>query len=544
MNDTSTAPAISAAETLPALLSDSARRYADRPAMEFQARVWTYAALDALVDRAARGLQTLGVGPGVRVGLCLPNTPYMIIYYYAVLRAGATVVNFNPLYVERELAHQITDSGTTLMITVDVPMIAAKLRAVSAATGLRHIVVCPIAGILPPLKALLYRLLRRRDIAPAPRDELHLRHADIMADTKPPAPVSIDATSVAVLQYTGGTTGTPKGAMLTHAALLANARQVAAHNSTMRLGQERTLAVLPLFHVFAMSALMNTSILIGAALILQPRFVLEDLLRVIERRRPTIFGGVPTLYAAINNACATRPRDLRSLTLCVSGGAPLPAEVRDRFTELTGCRVLEGYGLTESAGVVCCQPAAGVIKDGSIGTPVPGTVVEIRDPVAPHALLPPGERGELCVRGPQLMAGYWQQPQATADSFIDGALRTGDIGRVDADGYVFIVDRLKELILCSGYNVYPSVIEAALYRHPAVAEAAVVAVPDSYRGQAPLAFVALHPGAAATPADLQAHLAEHISKIEMPRAIEIRESLPKTPIGKLSKKELLAELAR
>ncbi len=538
MHDTTTA------ETLPALLSDSARRYADRPAMEFQGRVWTYAALDALVDRAARGLQKLGVGPGAQVGLCLPNTPYMIIYYYAVLRAGATVVNFNPLYVERELIYQIKDSGTTLMITVDVPAIAGKLRAVAATAGLRHIIVCPIADILPPLKGVLYRLLRRRDIAPTPRDGLHLRHADIIADATPPAPVAIDAAAVAVLQYTGGTTGTPKGAMLTHAALLANARQVAAHNASLQLGRERMLAVLPLFHVFAMSALMNTGILIGAALILQPRFVLEDLLHVIEHRRPTIFMGVPTLYAAINTACATRPRDLRSLTLCVSGGAPLPAEVRDRFAELTGCRVLEGYGLTECAGVVCCQPPAGVIKDGSIGTPVAGTVVEIRDPVAPHALLPPGERGEICLRGPQLMAGYWQQPQATADSFIDGALRTGDIGRVDADGYVFIVDRLKELILCSGYNVYPSVIEAALYRHPAVAEAAVVAVPDSYRGQAPLAFVSLHPGAEVTPAALQAHLAEHISKIEMPRAVEIRDSLPKTPIGKLSKKDLLAELAR
>ncbi|GAN77834.1 fatty-acid (long-chain)--CoA ligase [Acidisphaera rubrifaciens HS-AP3] len=531
------------AETLPDMLAQSGARFGDRPAVEFLGRRWTYSALGALVARAARGLQAAGVTPGMRVALCLPNTPYYVIYYFAALQAGAIVVGCNPLYVERELVHQLNDAGAEVLVTVDLEMIAAKLRAAVPQTQVRLVVVCPMAAVLPAHKGLLYRAFRRRETARMPRDPAWVRHADIIADATPPAPVPVAPGDIAALQYTGGTTGVPKGAMLTHGGLLANARQVHAHFPSFEEGRERMLAVLPLFHVFALTALLNAAVLTGAELILQPRFVLDDLMRAMERQRPTIFAGVPTLYAAINDACARQPRDLSSLKVCVSGGAPLPAEVRDRFKTLTGCRLVEGYGLTECSGVATCNPPDGVIKNGSIGVPMQGTVIELRDIAPPHAIVPQGERGEICIRGPQVMAGYWHNPAATEAVMIDGALRTGDIGRVDEDGYVYVLDRLKELILCSGYNVYPSVIEAALYSHPAVAEALVIGVPDPYRGQAPVAFVALHPGQEVTPAALRAHLETQISKIEMPKAIEIRASLPRTMVGKLSKKELAADYA-
>ena len=522
-----------------ALLDASVVRFPDRPAMEFSGRRWTYAELGALVSRAARGLQNRGAGPGVKVGLCLPNTPYSVIFYYAALKAGATVVNFNPLYVERELRAQIADSGTTVMVVPDVPMVYDKVRAVCG--PLSSVVVCPIASVLPPAKALAYRLLKRGLIARTARDEKTVPYALVVADPAPPAPAEIEPSSVAVLQYTGGTTGVPKGAMLTHANLFANAHQVNAHMPSLRPGQERMLVVLPLFHVFAMTSIMNAGIAAGAELLLQPRFEIEALMKVIERERPTLFHAVPTIYGAINAVCDAAKRDVSSLRVCISGGAPLPGEVRARFEAHTGCKLVEGYGLSEASPVISCNPPDGLVKDGTVGTAMAGTSIEIRDPVDPSRLLPPGERGEVCVRGPQVMAGYWNRPAETAAAFADGSLRTGDIGVLDADGYLSIVDRIKDVILCGGYNVYPRVLEEALYAHPAIADAIVIGVTDSYRGQAPKAFVTLRAGFETTPEELRAHMAGYVSKIELPRAIEIRESLPRTPVGKLSKKELVAE---
>jgi long-chain acyl-CoA synthetase len=311
----------------------------------------------------------------------------------------------------------------------------------------------------------------------------------------------------------------------------------------MRRGEERFLVVLPLFHVFALTAAMTLPVMIGAELVLLPRFQLKQVLQTIRRRRPTVVNGVPTIFNAINGAADPERVDLSAVRFCVSGGAPLPGEVRERFERLTGCPLLEGYGLTETSPVVCLNPPDAV-RQGSVGPPVPGTHVEIRDPADPHRLLGVDERGEVCVRGPQVMAGYWQRPDETAAVMIDGALRTGDIGYRDADGYIYLVDRIKDVILCGGYNVYPRVLEDALYEHPAVAEATVIGVPDAYRGQAPKAFVVLRAGATATPEELRTFLAAYVSKIEMPREIEIRTSLPKTMVGKLSKKELVAEELR
>ena len=526
------------------MLAATVARFGPRPAMEFLGRQWTYAELGRLVDRAARGLQDLGVGPGVQVGLCLPNTPYYPIFYYATLRAGGTVVNFNPLYVERELVQQITDSGTRIMVVLDLEAVYRRVANVADSAGLDRIIVCAMAQILPTAKGLLFRLLKRRDIAAIPNDARHLRHTALLANHAPPAPVAIDpATAIAVLQYTGGTTGQPKGAMLTHANLAANCRQMRAHWSGARPGEERTLAVLPFFHVFAMTAIMNYSVAIGAEIVMLPRFELKQTLAVLAARHITVFHAVPTIYGAINAAAAAGPLGLSAIKFSVSGGAPLPQEVRTRFIELTGCKLVEGYGLTEASPVVACNPADGVVKGGSVGVPMPGTIIDIRDPADPDRLLGQGERGEVCVRGPQVMAGYWRRPADTQAVFTAGALRTGDIGYLDQDGYLFLVDRIKDVILCGGYNVYPRILEEALYEHPAVLEATVIGVPDPYRGQAPKAFVVLRPGHTTTGDALREFLTGYVSKIELPRSVEIRDSLPKTMVGKLSKKELVAEEA-
>jgi long-chain acyl-CoA synthetase len=526
------------------LLDAAVAAFGGRPAMDFSGRQWTYAEAGALVDRAARGLQDRGVGKGVQVGLCLPNTPYYLIFYYAILKIGGTVVNFNPLYVERELAAQIIDSGVRIMVVLDVEAVYRQVANVAETSGLHTIIVCPMAGILPTLKAILFRLFKRKQRAAIPNDLRHVPYAALVASHAPPTPIAIDpARAVAVLQYTGGTTGTPKGAMLTHANLTINCRQIRAHWSGAVPGQERTLAVLPFFHVFAMTSVLNYSVEIAAEIVMLPRFDLTQVLATIAGRRITIFHAVPTIYTAINAAAAAGQVRLGSIGFGVSGGAPLPNEVRTRFMELTGCKLVEGYGLTEASPVVSCNPPDGLIKGGSVGTPLAGTAIEIRDPANPDRRLVTGERGEVCVRGAQVMAGYWNRPGDTAASFAGGALRTGDIGYLDDDGYLFLVDRIKDLILCGGYNVYPRVLEEALYQHDAVLEATVIGVRDEYRGQAPKAFVVLRPGYEVTGEALRDFLKGYVSKIELPRSVEIRASLPKTMIGKLSKKELVAEEA-
>ncbi len=528
---------------VPDLLAAAVAEHGPRPALNFMGRRWTYAELGHLVDKAAAGLQQLGVGKGSKVGLCLPNTPYSVIFYFAILKTGATVVNFSPLYVERELKHQIADSGTTIMVVPDLKVVHSRVAAVAAEAGLRSIIVCPMRGILPFVKGWLFQLFKRKDQAVfSEGDGLHLRMETLMRGADKPTPVFIDAkVDVAVLQYTGGTTGVPKGAMLTHANLTANAYQVIRHVGCLRAAEERVLGVLPLFHVFAMTNVMNIPVALGCEIVLVPRFQLQDLLATIAAAKVTVFPGVPTIYTAINNAPGLDPKGLSSLKLCISGGAPLPGEVRQRFEELSGCKLVEGYGLSETSPVLTANPPLGVIKDGSVGLPVPQTVIEIRDLTQPHRVLPQGERGEVCARGPQVMQGYWHRPEETRNAFVDGAFRTGDVGYVDEDGYLYLVDRIKDVILCGGYNVYPRMIEEALYLHPAVAEAVVIGVEDKYRGQAPKGFVTLRDGETATPEELLAFLTKQVSKIEMPKAVEIREQLPKTLVGKLSKKELVEE---
>jgi len=523
------------------LLDRSVARYPERIAIDFLGRTWRYGELGERVRRAARGLQDLGLKPGDRFGLCLPNTPYFVILYFAALRCGAIVVNFNPLYTERELEHQIRDSGTSMMAVPDLRAIHGKVLAVAERTGLARIVVCGMAGILPRLQGLGFRWLKKKDQAQVPQDGRHLNFTALTARNAQPDRVERSPSDVAVLQYTGGTTGVPKGAMLTHGNLTSNSCQMQMHVGPERDQQERTLGVLPLFHVFALTTVLNYSVGIAAEMVLLPRFEMDQALATIRRKPPTLFFGVPTLYVAFNGLPDDRVPRLSSLRACISGGAPLPLDVRELFEKRTGAKVVEGYGLSECSPIIACNPVTGPIKDNSCGPAFPGTLLEIRDPAEPSRRMPTGQRGEVCVRGPQVMKGYWQRPDDTAALFVDGALRTGDVGYFDEDGYLFLVDRIKDVILCGGYNVYPRMIEDAAYQHPEVREAIAIGVPDRYRGQSPKLFVSLQHNSGLTQEALRQFLGERISKIELPREIEFREQLPKTLVGKLSKKELVEE---
>jgi long-chain acyl-CoA synthetase len=526
------------------MLDQAVSRFATRPAVDFLGKRTTYAQIGRLADAAAAGLQKIGVTKGVNVGLCLPNTPYFVIMYHAILKAGGTVVNFNPLYTEREIENQAKDAAVTILVSMDLALIHDKIGKLASKGVFKRVIICSMTAALPPLKALLFRAFKAKELATVPAGAPYLKFETLTAGPAKPSPVEIDPVAdIATLQFTGGTTGTPKAAMLTHANIGVNVAQVLAASPPLADGEERIAGILPFFHVFAMTCVMNLGLSIGAELLLLPRLDMKMLMRLVTKRRPTILPGVPTLYTAISNAAeAAGITDLRFIKFCVSGGAPIAAEVADRFERISGCELLEGYGLSETSPVVTATPPGG-IRRGSVGIALPGTSLEIRDPERPEHLLPQGEKGEICIRGPQVMRGYYNRPEETAATFTDGALRTGDIGYLDPDGYLFIVDRIKDLILAGGYNVYPRVIEEAAYQHPAVAEAIAIGIPDKYRGQAPKLFVTLHAGATATPDELKAFLAEHLNKIELPKAVEIRDTLPKTMVGKLSKKELVAEEA-
>jgi len=524
------------------IFDSAAARFPLRPCLDFLGRIYDYKTIADQIDRAAEGFKQLGVRKGDKVGLCLPNTPYYVVCYYAILKCGGVVVNFNPLYAKREIAYQIEDSGCRLMVTLNLKQIYPKVAACLDETCLKRIVVCEMSSILPPVKSVLFSLFKRSELADVPTDLRHIPYDRVIGCKPIDTVVDVAVNDLAVLQYTGGTTGRPKGAMLTHANLSANVDQLTRWMPDANPGHEVTLCVLPFFHVFAMTVALNTSINLGAELVLHPRFELGALLKSLDKKRATIFPGVPTIYTAINNSPETPKHDLSHIRCCISGGAPLPVEVKHRFEEITGSKVVEGYGLSEASPVCSCNPVKGENKEGSIGLPMPCTEIEIRSLSNPELAMPFGEKGEVCIRGPQVMPGYWQNETATRETFIDGWLRTGDVGYQDDQGYTFLVDRLKDVILCSGYNVYPRAIEEALYLHDQIAEVTCIGVPDKYRGQAPKAFVRLKDGVTGiTPDDLRAFLDDKISRIEMPREIEIREELPKTMVGKLSKKELVEE---
>ena len=528
------------AAPLPSLLERTAALRGAKPAFDFLGHTTTWAEADAAATRIAAGLQGMGLKKGDRLGLLLPNCPAYPLLFFGALKAGLTVVNCNPLYTEREIEAQVRDAGVTVMAAVDVATIYTKVAGLLARGVLQRVIICPFAQMMPAGKRMLFRLFRRKELALVPHDMRHVRLPELAACADPLEKVDIDPqTDVAVLQYTGGTSGTPKGAMLTHANLFANTVQLRLWFKDVKPGQERVLAVLPFFHVFAMTTVLLASVDGGQEIVMLPRFELTSVIRTIARRRPTMLPGVPTLFAAI--AGYRGKADLSSIRFCISGGAPLPQQVKRNFEARTGCALVEGYGLTEASPCIACNPPGGRNKSGSIGLPFPGTDISLRaldDPLRPVAQ---GESGELCVRGPQVMRGYWNRPEETSGAFAGGWLRTGDVAVMDEDGYLSIVDRIKDLILVNGFNVYPRAVEEAIYRHPAVAECTVIGVPDPYHGEAVKAFVACKPEQALDGRELALFLRDHLAPIELPKQIEFRDSLPRTLVGKLSKKELVAE---
>jgi len=521
----------------------SAVRYADRPCIDFLDRRYSYAEIGNLVDRAAAGLQAIGLKKGDRVGLFLPNCPYTVIFLFAVLKAGGIAVNFNPLYADLEIKHQIEDSSARFMVTLDLVALYPKLASMLGRTNLERIIVCPMADCLPFLKRMLFPLLRRKEMAAIPADKHHVLFNDLISHGKEPARVSCDPVNdVALLQYTGGTTGTPKAAMLTHRNIVANAQQCLHWLPPARLGQERVMAILPFFHVFALTAAETLAVLGGFEIVLLPRFDLKQLLETVQKKKPSIFPGVPTMYTAINNFKDIGKYDLSSVKYCISGGAALPVEVKAKFERLTGCTLVEGYGLSETSPVATTNPYCGPNKPGSIGLPIPGTTIEILSLDEERRVLPQGEQGEIAIRGPQVMRGYWNRPDETAMVLENGRLRTGDVGYIDPDGYVFLVDRIKDIIIAGGYNIYPRNVEEAIYQHPDVAECVVCGIPDPYRGETVKAFIVKRDGSALTAGDLTRFLADKLSPIESPKAYEFRDTLPKTQVGKHSRKALRDEI--
>ncbi len=523
------------------LLDDAVAAYPDNPCLIFFGKRYSYKEVGQLVDKAARGFQDLGVGKGVKVGLFLPNSPYYIFCYHAILKVGGTVVNYNPLYAEREVARQIRESDTRIMVTMDLEGVYAKIAPRLEDTDLEKIVVCQMSGALPFTGKALFTLFKRKEVASIPQDRQHIRFEHLITQEDDYQPVEIDPLrDIAVLQFTGGTTGIPKGAKLTHANLYTNAVQTRMWAADIEPGREKAVAVLPLFHVFGMTAAMNVSLYCGCEIILMPRFKVTELLKVIDKYHPTVLYGVPTLYSAINSYGELDEYDISSLKYCISGGAALPLEIKETFESLTGCTLVEGYGLTEAGPVCTVNPFTGINKPGSAGLPIPGTIVEIVSLEDPDRRLPAGERGEICITGPQVMAGYAKQEAETAEVLRGGRLHTGDVGYMDADGYVYIIDRIKDLIITGGFNVYPRMVEEAIYLHSAVAEVAVCGVPSKHRGEIIKAYVIVKEGAELSVAELKEFLKDKLAPFEQPRQIAFVEEIPKTLIGKPLRRELVA----
>ena len=538
--------------TLPAALEATARGAPEVAAILFKGKRINYRQHNQNVDRFAAALQKLGVRKGDRVAVHLPNCPQFMIAYYAVLRIGAIVVPCNPIYTPRELEHQLRDSGALVIVTLSSKY--AEVRSFRERTDVRHVIVAQIKTYFPPLLRLLFALLlekkggHRADLT----GDAHASwFTEVMASApEKPAPVDVRPEDTAVLMYTGGTTGVSKGAELTHRNILVNAYQVVKWVNAIA-GQESMLTALPLFHSYGMTCCMNPGALQAgtAVLVPDPRDI-KDILKTIHRDRPTIYPGVPAMYAAINNHPDAARYDLRSLKVCNSGAAPLPVDVQERFQQLTGARLIEGYGLSETSPVTHVNPAYGNNRLGTIGLPVSDTEARIVDGDTGERILGPGEVGELCLRGPQVMKGYWNRPDETAKvmrTYPDGGgpwLLTGDLALMEPDGYFRIVDRKKDMILgAGGYNIYPREIDDVLFAHPKIREAAAFGVLVPERGEEVKAFVVLKDGETATAEEIIAYCRQNLAPYKVPRSVEFRGELPKTLVGKILRRALREESA-
>ena len=534
---------------LHALLERTAREHPDAVATIFGGAALgrcldsavSYREIDALADRFAAGLQRLGVVKGDRVALVLPNCPQFVYCFYGALKAGAIVVPTNPLYTVRELRKQLLDSGARVVVVLS--KLYGQVAEAAAGTDVQDIVVTNIKEHFPLTLRVLFGLLRERkeghrvDIRGDAR-AMWLR--DLLWWAGERHPVDVSPTDLAVLQYTGGTTGIPKGAMLSHRALVANIEQCRAWHAAMGEG-DRILAIMPFFHVYGLTVVMGLAVASAMTMVLIPRPELAHILGAIDKHRPRFFPGAPRIYSLLNASPALARHDLRCIEWFLSGSAALPVEVLDRFERLTGGKVLEGYGLTEAAPVTHSNPREGKRKPGSVGIPLPDVDCKVVDVETGMREVERGEPGELLVRGPNLMDGYWGRPDETQLVLRDGWLRTGDIVTVDEDGYFAVVDRKKEMIVVSGFKVYPREVDEILYAHPAVYEAAAVGVPHPTKGEVVKAFVVLRPGAKATAAEIIAHCRKDLAPFKVPVDVAFRSELPKTLIGKVLRRQLVAE---
>ncbi len=515
------------------MLDLAASKYKDAIATDFYGATLTYRQLRSMANQLAYGLSEMGIKKGDRVGLMLPNCPQIIIAYYAVLRIGAIVVNVNPLYTERELEHQANDSGMETIFCIDMHL--EKVRNIKAKTSIKRTVVTRVPDYMMPDPL--------DSFSPYELSDGEYGFLDVVksAGTKLPPIVDININEPAVLQYTGGTTGLSKGATLSHKNIVSNTVQVGLWASElMPPDQQIYLIVIPIFHSYGMTCGMNAGIFNGAKMVLIPRFDIGDLLNSFMTHDITYFPGVPTLFTAILNHPDSAEARLDRVALFNSGSAPLPIETINGITAL-GISMTEGYGLSEASPVTHSTPILGVRKPGSIGIPFPDTDSKIVDPEDWEKELPAGAEGELIIKGPQVMLGYWNKPQETENQLKDGWLLTGDIARMDEDGYFYIVDRKKDLIIAGGYNIYPREVDEVLYQHPKVMEAAVIGIPHEYRGETVKAFIVLRPGETATAEEITAFCKENLAAYKVPKIIEFRSELPKTAVGKILRKELRAE---
>jgi long-chain acyl-CoA synthetase len=534
--------------TCPQFLAKAAVQYPDRPALRFYGRTIRYRELNDLADRFAGALRMLGLGKGSVLAIMLPNLPQTVIAYYGGMRAGAMVTPINPLYVEAEVASQVEDSGSEVMLALD--QFYPRLKPLLGRTSLKRLILTGVEDYLPWMKSLLYPFTAagKKGQAAISLEPGLYRFRQVMAGSGGPfLAVQAKSDDVALLQYTGGTTGTPKGVMLTHANLVSNTWQ--CRNWMPALGEDRHifLGVLPFFHVYGMSACQNLCMSVAGTLVLLPRFQLTEVLQTISDEQVTVFPGIPSMYAAIGGHQHLERYDLQSIRLCISGAGPLPIPVQERFESLTGAKLVEGYGLTEAGPVTHVNPvnpAGGQRRRRSIGLPLPDTDARILDAEGGARELPIGEIGELVVRGPQVMRGYWKREQETCEVLRDGWLFTGDLARQDADGYFYIEDRKKDMIKSGGENVFPREVEEVLLRHPKVKEAVVIGVPMGLRGELIKAYIVLNEGMHASPAEILDHCRKELARFKVPKRVEFRPDLPKTLVGKVLRRVLVEQELR
>ena len=522
-------------------LQKSVELYPDRCSMIFMDKKWTYKETDKLVNKCASGLQKIGISKGDRVAIALPNTPYYIFFFHACTLLGAIVVNLNPLHTIKDMNDQVNLTKPKIIITINIKNIYKKISEISERPCIEHLILCPLQNILPLTKRILFNIFNTYRSNKKNHKNKLIQFNALINNQGLFKEVKINhKKDLAVLQFTGGTTGELKAAKLTHANLSVNINQMIAWNNTKISGNENVLCILPFFHIFGLTVSMLAPINEGSTLIIMPKFDVKESLHNIEKYRVTYLPGVPTIFGALKDSPNINKYDLTSIKLCFSGGAPLPSETKDIFEEKTGCKIIEGYGLSETSPVVTVGPIYGLHKKRSAGLPVQNTEIKIRPLDGLNKTYYNENIGEICIKGPQLMEGYWEKEKNNT-TFYNDFFRSGDIGYFDKDGYLFLIDRIKDIIITNGYNIYPGKIEAAIYEHPSISEVVVIGIKDEHRGETPKAYIKLNNNKLLNKTDLISFLSDKLSPLETPKYIEFRKEIPKTIVGKLSKEALRNE---